>query len=516
MGFLFLVLAGKTIVGGARAYFWRATPCTVVESQRTTQGLERSGGSDARILIRYRYEADGAAHTSDRLSLGAGVARDTRAIERLLLDFPAGRRTQCWVNPANPAEAVLVRDSLWPALMLLVPLVFVAVGVGGIILVWRAKPRAENAEPARTSQPGGKLLPRIFFAFFLVFGAVGVGFITVRPAVKMLAARGWPAVPCEVESSRVQSHSGDDGATYSVDILYRYRIRDREFHADRYDFIGGSSSGFAGKNEVVRRHPAGTRTVCFVNPNDPTDAVLARGPQPVMWFGLLPLIFLLIGLAGLRSTFRKTAKESRAVLVSHGAVELKPTASPVMKLLGAILLAAFWNGIVSVFAYQLVTDWRRGERDWFLGIFLMPFVLIGLLFLGFIGSCLLNLFNPRVRLVVGSAVVPPGGRLDARWSVGRGADRIRRLCIVLEGREESRGESSSQRTFARIPLIETDNTEHIRAGSAQAAIPADVQPTSEDDASPRIVWALKVRGEIARFPNVEDEFPITILPRAGA
>ena len=138
-GVLFLVVAGRTVIGGARPYFWRETPCTILESRRAEERIERDRGNDPRLLIRYRYEVAGAEHTAERVSIGAGVGRDTQAVERLLVDYPPGLRTRCWVNPSDAAQAALQRDSLWLALLLFVPLVFAAIGVLGIIGVWRAK-----------------------------------------------------------------------------------------------------------------------------------------------------------------------------------------------------------------------------------------------------------------------------------------------------------------------------------------------------------------------------------------
>ena len=66
-----------------------------------------------------------------------------------------------------------------------------------------------------------------------------------------MRARSWVAADCEVVSSGVETHSDDDGDTYSVEILYRYRFEGREYHSNRYHFFTGSSSGYEGKARVV-------------------------------------------------------------------------------------------------------------------------------------------------------------------------------------------------------------------------------------------------------------------------
>jgi len=54
-----------------------------------------------------------------------------------------------------------------------------------------------------------------------------------------------------VISSEVKYHSGSHGGTYSVNTFYTYEINGREFKSNTYDFAGGSSSGYEGKQAVV-------------------------------------------------------------------------------------------------------------------------------------------------------------------------------------------------------------------------------------------------------------------------
>src|SRR6478672_1525070 len=91
-------------------------------------------------------------------------------------------------------------------------------------------------------------------AFFAVFALVGVAVAIpafVRPAFRVLAARSWPAVTCDIRESRVGSHPGGRSTTYSIDVLYTYTIDDRRYEGRHYDFLGGSSSGSAGKQAIV-------------------------------------------------------------------------------------------------------------------------------------------------------------------------------------------------------------------------------------------------------------------------
>src|SRR5262245_9530536 len=115
---------------------------------------------------------------------------------------------------------------------------------------------------------------------FLLLGGVLCYFFFVRPAQRILAARTWQEVPCTIVESSVQTHSDEDGSTYSVNVVFTYSVDGSEYRSDRYKFMGGSSSGYDSKAKVVAALPAGTRTTCWVNPADPTDAVVNRGFTP--------------------------------------------------------------------------------------------------------------------------------------------------------------------------------------------------------------------------------------------
>ena len=129
---------------------------------------------------------------------------------------------------------------------------------------------------------GGSGPPRgcltLFFLIFFAAGAAGTYFLLWRPVSRLLASRSWTEMACTVLSSQVATVSGSDGDTYKVDIHYTWRDGGRIYESDRYDFMIGSSSGTKGKQAVVDRYPTGARVPCWIDPADPSSAVLSRAP----------------------------------------------------------------------------------------------------------------------------------------------------------------------------------------------------------------------------------------------
>ena len=273
---------------------------------------------------------------------------------------------------------------------------------------------------------------RIFIVlFFLVFAGVGGGLLYpmgIRPIARTIDAESWPAVPCRIVAAEVKSHSDSDGTTYSIEITYEYQYEGRNYQCDRYDFIGGSSSGYKGKERIVEGYKTAASPQCFVNPKNPAEAVLKRGWHAALLFALFPLPFLAVGVGGLYFSLRRTKTGRKAeaakwlpkgqsqpsMTMLHGwdrealPVTLK-SKSRWARLAGSIIFAAFWNGIVSVFVMIAVKGWRSGEGSWFLTLFLIPFVVIGMVMIGSIFYYFLALFNPRATVTLSSATVPLGG-----------------------------------------------------------------------------------------------------------
>ena len=228
----------------------------------------------------------------------------------------------------------------------------------------------------------------IFGLVFMSAGCAMCFFMIVRPLYLVSTSGDWVETPCTIVSSQVKRHSDSDGTTYSIDITYQYEIRQQNFTNDRYDFMGQfSSSGRQSKQDVVDQYPKGSKQVCFVDPDAPDSAVLSRDRPGSIWWGLMSVPFILFG--GLIALFagrkapRRNLSEDSAISVSgmsrksrtamrlfegekvrgNEPVELKPTTGPMGKFLGALFVAMFWNGIVSVFVGVLFNEFQ-----WFLSL----------------------------------------------------------------------------------------------------------------------------------------------------
>lgn len=342
-----------------------------------------------------------------------------------------------------------------------------------------------------------------------LFAAAGVGMafpLLINPVIKTEQAKAWIAAPATVVSSKVESHHSDDGTTYSVDIAYRYTYNGTEFSGDRYRFLGGSSSGYDGKAEVVKKYPAGHAFEVFVDPNNPVDSIIRREYGADFFLGIVPLLFFGAGVAVMFSGFHKRKldlSQARQQIVT-----LKG-ASPFSKATGIWIFAAIWNGVV-------VFLWASDAPL----LFPIVFGFFGLIMIGASIHALLSLFNPRPIAEMSPGDIRPGTYVSLRWRMGGNSRRIQTFTArikCLETRTEThRSGGKTQTRTVKVPIyeetfLETTDPSEIAQGLVQLKIPIEARPTNPS-ADPPIEWHLEFIGEIPRWPDIKEDFQITVYP----
>lgn len=391
---------------------------------------------------------------------------------------------------------------------------------------------------------------------FVLVGSVIFVALSGKALLNWYSAQSWAAVYCTILSSDVVTHDASDGDTYSIDIRYAYEWDGQRYESNQYNFFGGSSSGRGRKEAVVAQYPAGESRECYVNPELPSEAVLDRSFTPVYLIGCFGLIFVLIGGAMVlhrskkRGSIALTTGSVTATLVRpldpadlnnadedalssgavyarsegvnpgqiplHGPVALKGGNNSLIGFVFMLVFAAIWNSIISVAVWDTVGFGDNGSFDLVMGLFLIPFVLIGLALLGGTGYFFLTLFNPRVDLTMDPGRLHLGGSAVVGWAFRGNSTRISKLTITLQGQEAAtyrRGTSTTtdHSVFEKTLLFQTEDPVEIQSGQAHVTIPEFTAPTF-NGANNKVQWQIKVNGDIARWPDVNEEFEVIVLP----
>ena len=106
--------------------------------------------------------------------------------------------------------------------------------------------------------------------------------------------------------------------------------------------------------------------------------------------------------------------------------------------------------------------------------------------------------------------------MQLEWSATKPLTKVRNLKISLQGNEAAtyrRGTNSvtDNSTFFYDILLELDQPATQQRGTLELTIPLDSMH-SFDSGNNKIIWQIRVNGDIPRFPDIQNTYPITVRP----
>ncbi|MDF7806385.1 DUF3592 domain-containing protein [Pontiellaceae bacterium B12219] len=502
-GLLFVKQEWKSLQATNAMQQWAPMVCTI-----KTCTVE-DAGNDYRLSLSYRYTVNGQTYTADQYGKQRYLIRksfgEIKDAEKKLLP---GKNIDGFHNPADPAQAVLDLPTPGSAKTSFgLTLLFPAFGILFAALPWLRGKGNTNDKVKKERSPKTALI--LFGTVFVFAGGLMLKPMVIEPLRKIKNARTWESVPAVVVSSKVKSHSSDDGTTYSPYIAYRYEIDGQEFFGDQLTFTGGSSSGYESKAALIRQYPKGHAFHIYANPDNPAESVINPEASAALFLGLIPLLFMLAGCAVIISGFR-AAKESTAQLnpdqAQQAVVQLK-SPSPVKKSVGLTLFACLWNGIVVILF--------KSDAP---ALFWIIFGFFGILISAGAVQALLSIFNPRPSIDVTPGNIRPGTNVALRWRINGKVERISQLTITLQCLKittETSGYGKNRSTrIVRKPLFEeslfsSSSPVQIPQGALEFNVPegyAVSRPGNDNG----IQWQLRFHGDIPNWPDINDEFSFLV------
>lgn len=548
---IFLVIGLKLSYDGITRSGWPTTDCKVsafsVDSKPDNEPVFQPE-------VAFTYSWQGETYQGDHVWINKEGEDDYEDLAELIQQHRNGELTRCHVNPEDPMEACLIvgGEDIWGGLIFAIfGGGFVAIGIG---LIWGSrKIKAKEQAPlsSKASEKESESNP-ILIPFFLIFALAGLGtliFLVIPQASKYQDAKSWKETPAEVIWSRVRVHTGDDSTTYSTDIFYRYQYRGQTYKSNTTGLFSGSSSGHQAKQDKVNAHPSGKKITCYVNPEKPWQAMLERKLGWSALFALFPLPFLAVGVGGLWWTLRQRFQKAKLPSRSAGASALRspnqplrhsspasdpyhrkqggslppgasqtfsPRGSRIKGVLGTLAFALIWNGIISIPATMAAEAWSAGKADWFLTLFIIPFILVGIGALGLFFYKLLALFNPVPQITLTPGTLTIGDNTGVEWNIPRRAERLQHFSLLLVGEEEARyrrgtNTVTDQSVFYEQVLFETSDPRQARRGSISINLPTHTVPSWESENN-AIRWSLVVKGDIALWPDIDDTHSVQVEP----
>jgi hypothetical protein len=352
-------------------------------------------------------------------------------------------------------------------------------------------------------------------------------------------------------------------------VLDRRRPRGKDSAAARIDvsFVVDGKS-FSEKSLAVshasdvERFAPKQHVPCFYDPADPNQVVVEQEPMSTtgnVVFLIIASLLVAFGLRGILWSLRHIGKSPEAILAEHlmsqahrprrGGPTLPYRAPPrsatssqedyddlplpkVVTLAGKALpvrlvraqsrvaelglmgfLATFWNGIVGVFVVAEVH-----LQSVFVGLFLVPFVAAGVLFLWMLVRRVVLFAAREPVLEIDAHPLRLGGSVNVSI-MQRGPLQADRIRVAFRGTEEATQPGKNSPTLKKIFLSEgVIEGEAVRIGqgeswnrSVEITLPDNVPPSFKSNHN-TLRYELVVTTMIANLPDDENVYPVLLLP----
>lgn len=406
--------------------------------------------------------------------------------------------------------------------------------------------------------PWGRLLLVLFFTFFL---AAGIGFLALL--INDVVLPQWRANHRFLETTalvlqkRLSERQAEDSQLYRPEILLRYTVDGSEYEQWAYhDASGGYSSGREARQAILDRYDLGGKYQAWYDPQDPQAICLSRGYDWLAWTMLLvPLTFISVGGGGLiyQLLTWSTSRERRLAMARRvsdmelfeadgehavdlpgvpGDVNFKNSPGTVLAYrlpiavspgwsLALILMAClFWNGMVALFVTIAVNSHLRGEPEWFLTVFIIPFALMGVALVWYAVRELLIATGVGPTLVEVSAhPLWPGGECEIYvCQAGRLTMNALRVLLVCEEQATFQQGTNSRTETCQVyrqEVLARADFQIQHATPFEAHVPLHVPAAamhSFKSTHNEIRWKLIVQGDVRGWPNYQREFPLLVYP----
>ncbi|WP_369719433.1 DUF3592 domain-containing protein [Bradyrhizobium sp. LLZ17] len=283
-----MLLFGLTLLGLVRtrgrmqaARSWDKVEGIIVASEVKQPASHVSDDlDDATPIIRYRYRAGGQEQESDKVVVG-GIAMTTRVLAAKLAGrYPVGAHVDVYVDPKQPAEALLEPATAQNV----AALVAFTIVFGFIAATLTAHSLAGHVLYANNG------VPLVAFALPIIVLLGGVFCVGEYVRTRRLASASlrWPTAAgrvthCEVIEEIIEDKSDDDNKSSSRKLHYRYQVDLRyAYKIDKRDFIGTevnwNGTAIYGLREVAEKAAAqwslGQNVTVSYDPERPGHAVL--------------------------------------------------------------------------------------------------------------------------------------------------------------------------------------------------------------------------------------------------
>jgi hypothetical protein len=372
--------------------------------------------------------------------------------------------------------------------------------------------------------------------FALPFAAAGlfVGYLAIRSLATWYEARDWVETPARILQTDLEVNQDSDSTTYQVTALYEYRRENQTHTSDRVGLSSGSDNvGSFHQDrhaELSRYQISGESFRCFVNPDNPTEALLYREMRWGLFalMGVFSLLFtgagfgiMAAGLWGKRKVVEQAHLEAQHPEApwkwKSGWSDGRIRTSGSVQFLFPLIFALFWNLVSTPLLFLLPREvLENGNKLALIGL-LFPLVGLGLIVWAARAFLHWKKFGDSVfemSQFPGAVGGPLAGRILTSVDIQpiSGFDlTLSSIHRVTTGSGKNR--STSERVqWQEIRHIDRETLDYDPTRSSipvDFTIPYEAEPTEERTDDDETLWRLEVTAETAGIDfSAQFEVPV--------
>jgi hypothetical protein len=131
--------------------------------------------------------------------------------------------------------------------------------------------------------------------------AMGVLFCSLlwKSYSRAMETRGWAETPCAITAAWIGEEPFavyDRTPSYKVEVRYKYELHGESFTGTKIRRVDGRTRKKDKVDALLERYPAGLNTVCYVNPAEPTTAILKHETKAALYSIWFPALFVVGGI----------------------------------------------------------------------------------------------------------------------------------------------------------------------------------------------------------------------------
>ena len=358
------------------------------------------------------------------------------------------------------------------------------------------------------------------------FALVGIffGAKSVRNFSDAHSMKNWQQVPAKIISAELKEKHSDKSTTFYIDVLYQYLFSGVPYEGSKVNISGGGESGSHYPDLFKKLDDcknSGKNYRCFVNPNNPGQAILNNKLRTVDYaiFPAVAILFSGVGI-GLIIFGVFTVKNAKICVDLHLQNPEKPwlhkpewingkiKSSNRISAYFALFFAVFWNLISWPVTIVFIPEILKEKKYVGLFVLLFPLIGIGIIIWTVVSFVRLKKYGESVFVmesvpgVIGGALK---GLIITKVNVKSddGFD-VELNCVNIHNSGTGKNRKTSERILWQdIYSIKREAMENDLTKSAIPVlfkIPFNVRESNEENSNDKIIWRLKI---CAKVPGID-------------